>query len=101
MTRQPDSTRFESAMECLLENGFDGMADVMRILLNEAMKIERSQTLCARPYERTAERRGWANGFKPKTVHTRIGPVTVDVPQARGVDFYPRCSSAACAPSAL
>ncbi|MGE4285919.1 MAG: transposase [Phycisphaerae bacterium] len=77
-------------MELLIENGFDGMAEVIKILLNEAMKIERGQALSAAPYQRTPERKGYANGFKPKTIDTRVGRITVDVPQARGdVDFYP------------
>ena len=29
------------------------------------------------------------NGYKPRTVRTRLGPLTVEVPQARGVEFYP------------
>jgi putative transposase len=28
-------------------------------------------------------------GFKPKTLHTRLGALTVAVPQTRGVEFYP------------
>jgi len=37
----------------LHENGFAGMAQAMQILLNEAMKIERSNALWVRPYQRT------------------------------------------------
>jgi len=65
------------------------MAEAIRILLNEAMRIESSQVLRAEPYERTERRRGYANGYKPKTLNTRIGPITVQVPQARDVEFYP------------
>lgn len=90
MTRQNNDNKLDAVMELLMENGFEGFADVMRILLNEAMKIERDQTLCARPYERTDSRKGYANGYKPKTVDTRMGRLCVDVPQVRGdVDFYP------------
>lgn len=80
---------FAEVLELLVEHGFDGMAQAMQMLLNEAMKIERSQVLGARPYERTRERRGHANGYKPKTVHTRVGDLELAVPQARGVEFYP------------
>jgi len=46
--------------------------------------------LGAKPYERTPNRRGFANGFKPKTMATRMGKVNLSVPQVRGdVDFYP------------
>ncbi len=66
------------------------MADAMRLMLNEAMRIERSQALEAAPYQRTEKRRGYANGFKPKTVSTRLGELALEVPQVRGeVEFYP------------
>lgn len=65
------------------------MAQAIEILLNEAMKLQRSQALGALPYERTSERRGHANGFKPKTVHSRLGTLELEVPQTRGVEFYP------------
>jgi transposase-like protein len=54
------------------------------------MQAERSQYLNAKLHERTAERRGYANGYKPKTVTTRIGKVTFDVPQVRDSSFYPQ-----------
>ena len=80
---------FQELLELLVEQGFDGMAQAMQTLLNEAMKLERSQVLGARPYERTSQRRGYANGFKPKTVRTRVGQLQLAVPKARGVEFYP------------
>src|SRR6185295_13859359 len=53
------------------------------------MKIERQQALGVGPYQRGEARQGQANGFKPKTVKTRIGPLHVAVPQVRGASFYP------------
>jgi transposase-like protein len=97
MTRQTDGNTIENVMELLIENGFDGFADVMRILLNETMKIERDHALGAGPYERSQARKGHANGYKPKTVDTRMGRVTVDVPQVRGdVQFYPSSLEKGC-----
>lgn len=81
--------RWQEAMELLSEQGFGGMAQAMTILINEAMKLERSAVLGARPFERTPQRRGQANGFKPKTVNTRVGALELRVPQTRDVPFYP------------
>ena len=53
------------------------------------MKLERAAVLGAGPYQRAEGRTGHANGFKPKTVQTRVGALTLAVPQARGVEFYP------------
>ncbi len=90
MTHQPDSNVIETVVQLLCESGLSQMAEAVRIMLNEAMKIERSQALEAAPWERSEKRRGYANGFKPKTVSTRLGPLALQVPQVRGeVEFYP------------
>jgi putative transposase len=80
---------FHDLLTLLTEQGFTGMAQALQLLLNEAMKLERTTFLGARPFERTPTRRGQANGFKPKTVQTRIGPLALRVPQTRDADFYP------------
>jgi putative transposase len=90
MAHQADSSVIETVVQLLCENGLSHMADAMRLMLNEAMRIERSQALEAAPYQRTEKRRGYANGFKPKTVSTRLGELALEVPQVRGeVEFYP------------
>src|SRR3982751_2288502 len=89
MTHQMQSTAFDQITELLAEHGFDGLARAMTVLLNEVMKIERAHALGAGPYQRTEDRTGYANGFKPRTLHTRIGPLALQVPQTRGVEFYP------------
>lgn len=90
MTHQMDGTVFETVMEILTQAGFNGFTEAFRILMNEAMKVERSTALGAHPYQRSEERKGYANGFKPKTLTTRMGPIPLSIPQVRGdVDFYP------------
>jgi len=97
MAHRQHGNAFDDAMEMLIENGFDSMADVLKILLNEAMKIEREDCLAARAYQRTPDRKGYANGFKPKTIDTRMGRIAVDVPQVRGnVEFYPSVLEKGC-----
>lgn len=89
MTHQDQSNAFDELVQLLAEHGFEGMAEAITILMNEAMLLERSEALGAGPYERTAARRGYANGFKPKTVNSRLGKLQLSVPQTRDVDFYP------------
>lgn len=79
----------EDLMEQLAQHGLAAMPAAIAIILNEAMKIERSQVLNAAPYERTTARRGLANGYKDKTLATRLGPITFQVPQTRDIAFYP------------
>jgi len=90
MTHQKDVTVFETVLELLTQAGFDGFSEAFRILMNEAMKVERSHVLDAKPYERSEKRKGFSNGFKPKTLTTRMGQIPLSIPQVRGgVDFYP------------
>ena len=90
MAHQADSSVVETVIQLLCENGLSHMAEAMRIMLNESMRIERSQVLEAEPYQRSESRKGYANGFKPKTINTRMGALTVQIPQVRGdVEFYP------------
>jgi hypothetical protein len=58
-------------LRVLTENGLEGVGTAVQVLLNEAMKLERSEFLRAGPYERSDERQGHANGFKPKTLSLR------------------------------
>jgi transposase-like protein len=68
------------------------LPEAIRLLLNAAMRIERERFLGAAEHERTPARSGYANGFKDKTLTTRLGPITFDVPQVRNTGertFYP------------
>ena len=91
MAVERESTSWNDALEVIGAEGFDGMAKALEILMNAAMRIERERYLGAAEYERTAERRGHANGFKPKAVKTRIGEIELKVPQTRDSGFYPSC----------
>ena len=90
MIYKNDCTLTTEYLELLSEQGLDGLPDLIRVMVNEAMRIERENYLGAKPYERSEERQGHANGYKPKTVKTRVGEVTFDIPQVREGGFYPR-----------
>ena len=85
MTHQNDYTFADE----IAEKGLDAIPELMRVLINNAMRVERSKYLQAEQYERTEDRKGHANGFKPKTVKTRMGEITFSVPQVREGGFYP------------
>ena len=89
MTCQNNNSNFNAAIELLTENGLDGLGDVMQILINNAMELQRRQHLNVNPYERSESRQGYANGFKPKSIKTRLGKLDLKVPQVRDSSFYP------------
>ena len=92
---QTDSTTLDQLMELLIADGPDAMAHALTTLLNHAMRLEREQALGATAHQRTDTRRGYANGYKPKTLTTRVGELPLRVPQTRdytdehGQPFYP------------
>src|ERR1022692_2032057 len=86
MTRPDQSNVIDEVVHLLAEHGFDGMAQAMQTLFNEAMKVERAAVRGAEPYQRCEARRGYANGFKPKTVASRLGKLELQVPQTRDVE---------------
>jgi putative transposase len=59
------------------------VADFCQDLLQEEMKAH----LKAEKYERTDERSGLRNGYKPRTIKTRVGSFTLLVPQDRDGSF--------------
>lgn len=89
-TPDAESNVVRGIYKVLVDNGLEGLNEAFQTVLNEAMKLERSQHLNAAPYERTGERRGYANGFKEKTVYTRSGPLELQIPQVRDSSFYPK-----------
>ena len=60
-------------LQAILENGLDGIAEAIRELFNEAMKLERENHLQAGRYQRSETRAGYANGYNPGIIPTRGG----------------------------
>ena len=85
-----EDNKMDNIVKLLISQGTDAILPVFRTLMNEAMKVERNQALGASPYERNSERKGYANGYKDKTINTGIGKITLDIPQARGMKFFPQ-----------
>lgn len=90
MTCQAQNTEELSAVELIAERGLEGLPQALTALLNEAMRVERERYLGVAAYERSVTRHDYANGYKPKTVRTRVGSLTVKVPQVRESGFYPQ-----------
>ncbi len=88
-----NSSKVSGIIEQLCDEGFDGLTGAVITLLNEAMKLDRTRHLQAKPYERSDERQGYSNGYKPKIVNSRLGKLMLAVPQVRDSEeeFYPSC----------
>jgi len=89
MTCRENNSALSEITEIIFNEGMSGLDTAISILINEAMQIDRSKHLKAGPYERSAERQGYANGFKNKKFKTRVGALDLKIPQVRNCDFYP------------
>jgi transposase-like protein len=90
MTYQTHCTLPEAILEQIAQEGLEALPELMRILINAAMQVEREKHLGVAAYERSASRQGHANGYKPRSVTTRVGRITFDVPQVREGGFVPQ-----------
>lgn len=89
MAMPAHDNKISEAVELIAAKGFAGMTEAMQILFNEAMRIERNRYLGAEPYERNENRQDYANGFKSKQLKTKVGELSLQIPQVRSSEFYP------------
>lgn len=89
MACRTDDIPMEEILELLATEGMSGAREALRTLLNAAMRMERDRHLKASAWERNENRQGYANGFKSKTISTRLGEIGLSIPQVRDSSFYP------------
>jgi len=88
-----------SELLTLLTSSENPLSGLLAEVLNAAMLLERQHHLRADRHERTDERNGYANGYKDRSLKTRLGTIELRVPQVRGSDesFRPSSLDAAMA----
>jgi putative transposase len=75
--------------EVLLDNsGF--LREIVEGVVQQLLEAEMSEHIGAAPYERTHKRTGQRNGYKPRTLRTRVGTLNLLVPQDREGTFCTR-----------
>jgi transposase-like protein len=89
MTYQDNFTLPAEIMEQVAQQGMEFIPQIIEQLMNAAMKAEREDYLKAGAYERNEEREGYANGYKARTLQTRMGKLNLAIPQVREGGFYP------------
>jgi len=67
--------------------GEDFIRQLVERTVQQVLEAEMSSFLGAETYERNGDRRGWRNGFKPRTLKTRVGELELMVPKDRDGEF--------------
>ena len=78
-------------LECLVQEVFaekEGLKRFLEVLLERVMSGEVSEHVGAARHERREDRRGHRNGYKPRSLNTRVGKLELAVPQTRGCEPY-------------
>ena len=65
----------------------DGLAKLVETVLNQILEAQVTERLGADRHERSEEWQGYRNGYRLRTLFTRVGPVTLQVPQTRDGSF--------------
>lgn len=80
-------TGVDAAMQAVLMDDPDFLRDLVGHIVQEMLETEMTAHLGAELYERTAGRTGQRNGYKPRQLQTRVGTLTLLVPQDRAGTF--------------
>ncbi len=92
MTEDHRKVSEQLAQGILLDDpGF--LREVVERVLQEMLEAEMTHHIGATLYERTDKRTGHRNGYKPRTLRTRVGTLNLLVPQDREGTFSTRLLS--------
>ena len=83
MTRLDESHEVAQWMQAVLSSDRDLLAEILRAGVQALMEAERDTYVGAAPFERVESRQAQRNGYKPRTLKTRIGTLHLRVPQTR------------------
>ena len=85
MTCQQDCTLI---LDYSTTEGLEALPELIRAQISEAMHLESDQHLGAEQYKLSPERKLHYNGYRPKTVKTRVGEIQFEVPRVRQGQSY-------------
>jgi transposase-like protein len=80
-------TSTDDRPQAALLDDSDFLRTLVERMLQGLLETEMTTHIGAEPYERTETRSGHRNGYKPRTLHTRVGTLTLLVPQDREGTF--------------
>jgi putative transposase len=92
MTRDHRRVDAELVQEVLLDDP-NFLRQIVERVVQQILEAEMTEHVGAAPHERTDARKGHRNGYKPRTLRTRVGTLNLLVPQDREGTFSTRLFS--------
>ena len=84
----PKDIKISAPEQFALLNDPDFLNQAVTRFLQQFLEAEITTFLQAEPYQRTTQRTGYRNGYKPRIVKTRVGRIYLSVPQDREGRFH-------------
>ena len=79
----PKDIKITAPEQFALLNDPDFLNQAVTRFLQQFLEAEITSFLQAEPYQRTSDRTGYRNGYKPRVLKTRVGRIELSVPQDR------------------
>jgi transposase-like protein len=83
MTHQKQDIKHVEILQATCADGDDPLRALLAHTLQRVLEEEITVFLNAETYERTDNRKGYRNGYKPRTLKTRVGRIELMVPKDR------------------
>jgi len=80
-------TGITTATQSILMDDPEFLRSIVERVIQEVLDAEMTAHLHTGSYERSAARTGYRNGYKPRELYTRVGTLTLQVPQDRDGTF--------------
>lgn len=77
----------DALLSNLLSGGKEGLGELVESVLNQVLEAQAEEQLGAGRYERAEGRTGYRNGYRPRQLYSRVGPLRLRVPQFRDGAF--------------
>lgn len=87
MARKSNDSELRGVWQEAAAAGEDGMRRMVERVVQQVLEAEMTAFVGADSYEWTGERRGYRNGYKPRTLKTRVGELELMVPKDRDGQF--------------
>jgi len=87
MAKKKSMTMEEALQVILASEGDNPFRQMLEFIVCNALELEMAEHLGASPYERTEERLGYRNGYKPRILTTAVGDLYLLIPQDRDGTF--------------
>ena len=88
MTQVNITLSHEEVLQVLSGNRDDAFKLLVTRILNAVMLAESEEQLGASMHERTEDRQDYRNGIRERTLNTRVGSLTLEVPRHRSQPFH-------------